>query len=62
VEFDPKKGTVTATVQELATYSMFLAEAIFEALAEKGIVSEEDIKERVAALREKTSIHFRRPN
>ena len=62
MEFDPKKGTVTATVQELATYGMFLAEALFEALADKGIVSEPEIKERVAALREKTTIRLRRPN
>lgn len=62
VKFDPKKGTVTATVEELATYSMLLAEALFEALAEKGIVSEQDIKERVAALRETTKLNLRRPN
>jgi hypothetical protein len=62
VKFDPKKGTVTATVQELATYSMFLAEALFDALAEKGIVTEQDIKKRVAALHEKTRINLRRPN
>ena len=62
MKFDPKSGTVTATVQELATYSMFLAEALFEALADKGIVSEGEIKERVAALREKTTIHLRKPN
>jgi hypothetical protein len=62
VKFDPKRGTVTATVQELATYSMLLSEALFEALADKGIVSEQDIKERVAALREKTKINLRRPN
>ena len=62
VKFDPKQGTVTATIQELATYSMFLAEALFEALAEKGVVSEQEIKDRVAALHEKTKIILRRPN
>jgi hypothetical protein len=62
VKFDPEKGTVNATVQELATYSMFLAEALFEALAEQGIVSEQEIKERVAALRERTRVHLRRPD
>ncbi|HVN09929.1 MAG TPA: hypothetical protein VMV61_13200 [Patescibacteria group bacterium] len=62
MEFDPKKGTVTATVQELATYTMFLAEALFEALADQGIVTERDIRERVVALRDKTTVKLRRPN
>jgi len=41
---------------------MVLAEALFEVLAEKGILTEQDVKARVARLREKTKISFRRVN
>jgi hypothetical protein len=61
VEIDPKSGKVTATVQELASYSMFLAEALFEVLEEKGLLSEAEIKERVRRIRDKTTIKIRRP-
>jgi hypothetical protein len=32
---DDKTGKVTATIQEIAYYNMFLTEAMFELLAEK---------------------------
>jgi len=41
---------------------MVLAEALFEVLSEKGILSEQDVKARVARLREKTKISLQRTN
>ena len=34
MKHDDKTGTVTATIQEIAYYNMFLTEAMFELLAE----------------------------
>jgi len=35
MKHDDKTGTVTATIQEIAYYNMFLTEPIFQLLAEK---------------------------
>ncbi len=61
MQADPETGRVTATIEELAYYNMFLVEAIFELLAEKGILSGEEVKERVKKLRDETKINLRRP-
>jgi len=61
MQADPETGRVTATIEELAHYNMFLVEAIFELLAEKGILSGEEVKERVKKLRDETKINLRRP-
>jgi len=50
---------VTAAPQELALYNMFLTEAIFELLAEKGILTGEQVKERIKKLKSETTLHFR---
>ena len=39
---------------------MLLTEAIYELLADKGIVSKEEVLERVRKLKEETTVHFRR--
>ncbi len=36
---DSKTGRVTMTIEELAYYNMFMVEALFELLAEKGILN-----------------------
>jgi hypothetical protein len=56
---DDKTGTVTATIQEIAYYNMFLTEALFELMAEKGIVNGEEVKERIKKLKSETPIQFR---
>ncbi len=61
MQADPETGRVTATIEELAYYNMFLVEAIFELLAEKGILNGEEVKGRVKKLRDETKINLRRP-
>jgi hypothetical protein len=56
---DDKTGKVTATIQEIAYYNMFLTEAIFELMAEKGILNGEEVLERVKKLKSETPIQFR---
>jgi len=55
---DNKTGKVTATVEEIATYNMVLTEAIFELLAEKGILTGAEVKERIVKLKAETRIMF----
>jgi hypothetical protein len=57
---DTKEGKVTASVEEIATYNMLLTEAIYELLADKGIISKEDVMERVRKLKSETTVNFRR--
>ena len=57
---DAKEGKVTASVEELAQYNMILTEAIYELLADKGIVSKEEVVDRVRKLKAETTVNFRR--
>jgi hypothetical protein len=59
MEQDEKTGRVTATIQEIAHYNMMLTEAIFELLAEKGILTGVEVKERVQKLKAETRLTFR---
>lgn len=59
MEQDDKTGKVTATIQEIAHYNMLLTEAIFELLAEKGILTGMEVKERVQKLKQETQLQFR---
>ncbi len=60
MESNPKSGEVTATLQEIAYYNMFLTEAIFELLADKGILTGEEVKERIQKLKRETHINLSR--
>ncbi len=53
---DPKSGRVTMSIQELAYYNMFLAEAMFELLADKGILNGVEVKDRVKKLMAETKL------
>jgi hypothetical protein len=57
---DAKSGKVTATIEELARYNMVLTEAIFELLAERGILSGEEVLERVEKLKSETTLNLNR--
>lgn len=57
---DTKEGKVTTSVEEIATYNMLLTEAIYELLADKEIISKEDVMERVRKLKAETTVSFRR--
>ena len=59
---DFKKGSVTASLEEIAHYNMLLTEAIFELLAEKDILTGAEVKERIQKLKAETKLNFRRPN
>jgi hypothetical protein len=59
VEQNDKTGEVTASIQEIARYNMVLTEAIFELLAEKGILTGIEVKERVEKLKAETKLQFR---
>jgi len=59
METDAKTGSVTATIQEIAHYTMLLTEAIFEVLAEKGILTGVEVKERVEKLKQETHLKFK---
>lgn len=56
---DKKTGTVTATIQEITYYNMFLTEALFELLAERGVLTGEDVLKRVKKLKSETPLQFR---
>jgi hypothetical protein len=55
---DDKTGTVT-TIQKLVCYNMLLTEAMFELLAEKEILTGEEVLERVKKLRRESPAQFR---
>lgn len=59
MEQDNKSGKVTASIEEVARYNMVLTEAIFEILAEKGILTGVEVKERVQKLAAETQLQFR---
>lgn len=48
---DDKTGKVTALSQEVAAQNILLTEAIFELLAEKGILTGEEVIERIKKLK-----------
>jgi hypothetical protein len=60
MEQDDKTGKVTATIHEIAHYNMLLTEAIFELLAEKGILTGAEVRDRVTKLKSETALQFRR--
>ena len=61
MQADPKTGQVTASVDELAVYNMLLVEAVVELLAEKGVLTGQEVKDRVKKLRDETKIQLARP-
>ena len=60
MQADPTSGKVTATIEELALYNMLLTEAIFELLAEKGVLDGEEVKDRIAKLKKETKVNLQR--
>jgi hypothetical protein len=53
---DEKRGKLAA---EITLYNMFLTEAIFEILAERGILTGEEVKERVEKLKNEAPKEYR---
>jgi hypothetical protein len=59
---DAKTGDVTASIEELAIYNMLLSEAIYELLADKGILSRAEVTDRINKLKTETKVNLRRAN
>ena len=53
---DAKTGEVTASIEEIAVYNMLLSEALYEILADKGVVTRAEMTERIKKLRSETKI------
>jgi hypothetical protein len=53
---EKKAGEIT---EKMMLYNMFLAEAIFDLLAEKGILTGEEVKERIKKLKDEIPPSFR---
>jgi len=62
MDHNAKTGEVTTTIEELAVYNMLLSEAIYELLADKGIVTRAEVTERIKKLKSETKVNLRRPN
>jgi len=59
---DAKTGEVTASIEEIAIYNMLLSEALYELLADKGVVTRAEVTDRIKKLRSETKVNVRRPN
>ena len=59
---ESKDGNVTASVEEIAVYSMLLSEALYEILADKGLVTRAEVTERIKKLKSETKVRLRRAN
>jgi len=53
---DPK---VKATVKTMAYYNMILTEAIFQLLEQKGLLTRQEVKDRVEKLKAETKLSFK---
>jgi hypothetical protein len=51
-ERDPELRNVVAGLQEIVLCNAFMVDAIFELLVEKGILSGEEIRDRIKKLKE----------
>ena len=57
-----KTGVVTTSIEELAIYNMVLTEAIYELLADKGVLNRAEVTERIKKLKNETRVNLKRPN
>jgi hypothetical protein len=62
MDHNDKTGGVTTSIEELAIYNMLLSEAIYELLADKGVLSRAEVTERIKKLKTETKVNLRRPN
>ena len=53
---DAKEDKVKASVETMAYYNMILTEAIFQLLEKKGILTREQVKERIEKLKVETKL------
>ena len=55
---DAKEGKVKASVETMAYYNMILTEAIFQLLEEKGLLTRQQVKDRMEKLKTETKLSF----
>ncbi len=56
---DDRLRKAVTSLQETLLYTMFITDAIFELLAEKGILTSDEVKNRIKRLKEEASPQFR---
>jgi hypothetical protein len=49
---------VKASVETMAYYNMILSEAIFQLLEEKGLLTRQEVKDRMAKVKAETKLSF----
>ena len=59
---EKKTEGVTTSIEELALYNMLLSEAIYELLADKGVLNRAEVTERIKKLKRETKVNLRPPN
>lgn len=55
---DSKQGKVKASVETMAYYNMILTEAIFQLLEEKGLLTRQQVKDRMEQLKAEAKLSF----
>jgi len=59
VDQDDRLRKAVTSLQETVLYNMFTTDAIFELLVEKGILTSDEVKNRVKRLKEEAPPQFR---
>ncbi len=59
---DDKKDQAPSSIEETAIHGMALTEALFEILADKGILTGERVIERIKKLKGEIKVNLSRPN
>jgi hypothetical protein len=62
MEVDNKTGEVRSSIEELAIYNMLLSKAIYEILADKGILSRAEVIDQIKEIKTETKVNLRPPN
>ena len=61
MDYDPKSGEVTSSLEEISVYNMMLTEAIYQILSDKGILTRAEVTERIEKLKTETKVNIRHP-
>ena len=59
---DEKKVQAPTSIQEIAIHGKALTEALYEVLADKGILTGERVIERIKTLKSEIKVNLSRPN
>jgi len=59
---DDKKDQAPSSIEETAIHGMALTEALYEILADKGVLTGERVIERIKKLKSEIKVNLSRPN